>query len=637
MNEFIKIYNQIKQNPYHRNQLINQYINAGMGIYSSTTDPNLKEQVLTKLIEIIPEEPGFYYYMGYTFKDINPQKALPFYKKSYEINPTNIENMIDLCNLLNESENHQEVIELNKKIPFNKEQLSDIRFLTLYVQAKCKTQYYKDALNQLLYVIQIKEKQPAITEKDKEWMFSNYLNLGHIYSILGEYDKSIHFSEKAIQYTKKENLEEKYRLTAYQNLLCFYDYSYSNDIKIKNNLYNELNKLIPNSTPFRHHNKQIINRKLRIGYVSSDFMNHAVANFIYPILKNHNHSKVDIILFPNQTTIFPQFIELNIPYFNILDLSDFEAAKLIYSKEIDILIDLNGHTAKNRLGVFSYNPCPIQVTYLGYPNTTGLNFFKYRITDSIADNQDTKQFYTEELIRLPKCFLLYQSINQIKPIVPRKTKDIIILGSLNKENKNSPHVLKTWKKILYEYKNTKLLIKLEAYDDQETRLEFYKKHLDVDKSRLLLITKTNNEGYNRLFSMIDILLDTFPYSGTTTTCNALYNSIPVVTYNKPDIHAHNVSSSLLINSGFPELVANSEEEYINIVKGLINQPERIDKYKEEIHNKFINLMNPERFMVSYEKLLQEIYEKEATNEKEKEEKEATKEKEEKMTKIEIMF
>jgi len=140
MNEFIKIYNQIKQNPYNRNQLINQYINTGMGIYSSTTDPNLKEQVLTKLIEIIPEEPGFYYYMGYTFKDINPQKALPFFKKSYEINPTNIENMIDLCNLLNESENHQEVIEFNKKIPFNKEQLSDIRFLTLYVQAKWKTQ-----------------------------------------------------------------------------------------------------------------------------------------------------------------------------------------------------------------------------------------------------------------------------------------------------------------------------------------------------------------------------------------------------------------------------------------------------------------------------------------------------------------
>jgi predicted O-linked N-acetylglucosamine transferase (SPINDLY family) len=354
-------------------------------------------------------------------------------------------------------------------------------------------------------------------------------------------------------------------------------------------------------------------------------MNHAVANFIYPILKYHDRTHFDIILFPNQATLFPQFIELNIPNYNIIDLSDIDAAKLINEKEIDILIDLNGHTSKNRLGLFSFNPAPIQLTYLGYPNTTGLDFFKYRITDNIADSIDSTQFYTEELVRLPKCFLLFKSINQTMPVEPRKTKDIIILGSLNKENKNSPDVLKTWKKILESCTNTRLLIKLEAYDDQEARLEFYKKHLGVDKTRLLLITKTNNEGYNRLFSMIDILLDTFPYSGTTTTCNALYNSIPVVTYNKPNIHAHNVSSSLLINSGFPELVARSEDEYINIVSSLIQSPDRINTYKEIIHKAFIKLMEPEPFMKEYESSLTTIYEKNMKN------------REQKYTRIEIEF
>lgn len=211
MNEFVTLYKKIKENPRQRDQKISQFINTGMGIYSNTQDPYIKEKVLNKLIEIVPEEPGFYYFMGYTFKDIDAKKALPYYKKSYEINPMNVENMIDLCNLLNESENHIEVIEMNKKIPFDNNLLSDIRFLTVYVQAKCKTQYYKDALNQLLYVIQQKSQQPSITEKDKDWMFSNYLNLGHIYSILGEYNKSIEYSEKAVEYAKKENLSKKNR------------------------------------------------------------------------------------------------------------------------------------------------------------------------------------------------------------------------------------------------------------------------------------------------------------------------------------------------------------------------------------------------------------------------------------------
>jgi predicted O-linked N-acetylglucosamine transferase (SPINDLY family) len=174
----------------------------------------------------------------------------------------------------------------------------------------------------------------------------------------------------------------------------------------------------------------------------------------------------------------------------------------------------------------------------------------------------------------------------------------------------------------------KVIVKLEAYDDQEARLEFYKKQLGIDKTRLLLMVKTNNSGYNRLFSMIDILLDTFPYSGTTTTCDALFNSIPVVTYYKPNNHAHNVSSSLLINSGLPELVAKSQNEYVDIIKGLISNPERIDRYKETIHKQFMELMNPIPFMKGYEEVLSNIYQRH------KKEKEVT---EEKFTRIEIEF
>ena len=243
------------------------------------------------------------------------------------------------------------------------------------------------------------------------------------------------------------------------------------------------------------------------------------------------------------------------------------------------------------------------MTYLGYPNTTGLTSIQYRITDFIADPLDSKQLYSEKLLRMPSCFLLYKSSFQTEPIVPRKTKQTIILGSLNKEPKITPITLRVWAKILKENPNTKLLIKLESYDNTDSRLAYYMKHLRVDKQRLLLLTRTDDVQYTQLFGMIDIALDTFPYSGTTTTCNALYNSIPVVTMTHKDYHVHNVSASLLKNAGLAELVTTSEAEYSKRVTELVNSVETIDRYKATIHAKFVESMNPVPFMKAYESLL----------------------------------
>ena len=602
---FMNTYNTIKNNHYKRNRFAQEFINEGMSIYSNTTDPYLKEQVLLRLIEIVPEEPGFYYYMGYTFKDIDAEKALPYYKKSYDINPHNIENMIDLCNILYEKEEAKTVIEMNKKIPFNKELLEDIRFLTVYCQCQCKTQYYKDCIKNFLKVNESISNKPMTTEVQIDWIYTNNLNISNLFCILGNFEKALEYTEKAFQISKEYNIKDEKKISALQNLLCVYDYSYYENTREK---YLMINGLIPDTYNFSFTHLRRKNNKIKIGYVSSDFMNHAVANFIYPIIKNHNSELFEIHLFANQKEVYPQFLELNIKIHMILDLTDNEVVELIYNNEIDILMDLNGHTSGSRISIFSFNAAPIQMTYLGFPNTTGLKSIHYRITDGVADSQDTTQFFTEKILRLPKCFLLFHSINQAIPVIPRKTKNIIILGALNKENKNSQNVLETWKKLLKECPNTKLLIKLEAHDDNIARMEYYTKKLDIDKSRLLLLNKLeNNDGYNRLFTMIDILLDTFPYSGTTTTCNTLYNSIPLVTFYKKNIHSHNVSSSLLINSGIPELVAYSEEEYINIVKDLIANPTKIDEYKNTIHDKFMKLMEPKPFMDSYEDLLKKQY------------------------------
>jgi predicted O-linked N-acetylglucosamine transferase (SPINDLY family) len=607
MNEFFLLYEKIKQKIVDNNMKLH-FVNKGMEIYNNTNDLSIKESVLSKLIEIFPNEPAFYYYMGYSFKDVNPYKALPLLQKSYEINPFNIENLIDYCNLLHEYGNSKKVIELNNKMPFG-DYLNDIRLLTIFVNCKYKEFYFKDLLKYLQQLIKEKSKTTAITLHDKQWKFSNYLNAGHILSFLSDHEKSAIYSEKAFDMCKKYKLDKKLLFNGICNLLALDDYRY-HDLNIHYNKCLEINDLYPNKNQYSFNKTHY---KIHIGYVSSDFSIHSVSNFMLPILKNHNRELFEIFIFYNQKIIWEKYSELNIQNYSIYDLSTEEAANLVNSFEIDILFDLNGFTENSRLDIFSLNPSPIQISYLGYPNTTGLKSIHYRITDNIADNSNSLQKYSETLIRMPKCFLLYDSINQDLPIVPRKTKDIIILGSLNNEKKNSKELLETWRTILEVCPNTKLLIKLVSYDDLIERQKFYINKLNVSKDRLILITKVDNDGYNKLFSMVDIVLDTFPYSGTTTTCNSLYNSIPVVTMYNKDYHSHNVSSSLLINVGLDELVCDDINQYINVVKYLTKNPVKIDEYKKTVGEKFKKSMNVHEFMESYENILKDLYNKHVKN------------------------
>jgi hypothetical protein len=333
-----------------------------------------------------------------------------------------------------------------------------------------------------------------------------------------------------------------------------------------------------------------------------------VSNFILPILRNHNRDQFEIYLFANSETVGDDYSKLPVIINKIFSMQDKDVAAIINKLNIDILFDLNGHTVKNRLGIFSYRPAPVQMTYLGYPNTTGLTAMQYRITDSIADSPLSKQRYSEELIRLPKCFLLYDPIHKFV-VNPRKTQSRIILGAINKENKSNTELLNVWKTILEKCQNASILLKLESYDNKEERTSFYLKHLGVTKDRVIVLNKLSDKEYEKVFSMFDIMLDPFPYSGTTTTCNSLYNSIPVVTLYHPDYHVNNVSSSLLINSGFPELVANTKEEYIDITVNLVNNPDRINEYKKTIREGFLRLMEPKQFMNSYESELKRSLEK----------------------------
>ena len=635
MSEFLNAYNQLIQNPKSKPQIGTYVLNQGLTALKATYDIAAKEDILLKLLFIYSELPQLYYEMGNIFKGQNQIKAITWYKMCYQIDPTHHENIIELIKTLFENGVTKQVFEIIdpiKNIPVFQKLMDDVRFLGTYSRCNFQQLYYKNGVLCLLKLIKKASNKPCLTKDEKVTKWSNYHDLGYVFCAMGEIEKSLQYTNKAVDLANKFNLDMWNKLLSFSNSLCYADFLYADNEEIFQQ-YLKINDYLPDKPGFMFESRkkliksmnqsmnqsmsQSMNqsknnnvRKIKIGYLSSDYMYHAVANFIIPILKNHDTTKFEIILYASQQEFNAEiFTNLNIPHHMIKDLSDKDAATLINKHGIDILFDLNGHTVNNRLGIFTFHPAPIQIAYLGFPNTTGLKSIQYRITDSTTDSPNSKQRYSEQLLKLPKCFLLYKSINQDSPITPRKTKGKIILGAINKENKNSNAALETWKIILRDCPNANILIKLETFDNNEERMEFYSSKLEVGRDRIIIINKLQNDEYNKLFSMVDVLLDAFPYSGTTTTCNALFNSIPLVSLYHDNYHAHNVSCSLLINSGLPELVARSKDEYINKIKDLVNNPEQIETYKKTIRGKFLKLMEPGPFMKDYEQILVDVYNK----------------------------
>ena len=627
----MNIYSQLLQNPMSKHQIGTYVYNQGLSIIKSSQTISEKEDVLLKLMIIFTDDAKLYFMMGELYKKPIPIKALVWYKICYQIDPTHKENIIELIKILYENGFTKQVFEIiNPKQSVYKQLMEDPRFLGIYSRCNFQQLYYKNGVPCLLKLINIHASKPCKTREEKEIKWSNYHDLGYVYCAMGEIEKSLQYTNKAVDLANKFGLTMENKLLSFSNSLCFADFLYSDNEDIFKQ-YLKINDYLPDNPCFHYEarrrlirnlyennitkNQIILPKKIKIGYLSSDYMYHAIANFIIPILKNHDKSKFEIILYANQSQFDSEIFTCLKPQYHIIkNMSDKEAAELINKHGIDILFDLNGHTVNNRLGVFTYHPAPIQIAYMGFPNTTGLKSIQYRITDAIVDPPTSKQRYTETLLKLPRCFLLYKSINQTTPIIPRTTptntfSNKIIIAAINKENKNSTAALETWKKILKECPNTQIMIKLETFDNNEERMEFYSQKLDTSPERIILINKLQNDDYNKIFSKIDILLDPFPYSGTTTTCNALFNSIPLVSLYNENYHAHNVSCSLLTNCGLSDLVAKTEEEYIRIIKDLVDNPSKIDQYKQTIGKKFMKLMEPGPFMKDYEGLLMDVYKK----------------------------
>lgn len=331
--------------------------------------------------------------------------------------------------------------------------------------------------------------------------------------------------------------------------------------------------------------------RLRIGYVSSDFCTHPVAFFIEPLLSTHDQAGFEVYLYSNvekEDYITAQIQQRPVVWRRIWGKDDAEVCRMIRGDRIDLLIDLGGLTQRNRLPVFARKPAPVQVTWLGYAHSTGLSTMDYRMSDAVADPPGmTEHLHTEQLYRLPDCFLGYHPPLDpplIEPL-PSQTAGCITFIACNNLAKTNDRLLGWWAEILKQVPGSRLLMKDRHFVSDTAFREGWLDRfaaLGITSDRLgLLGTVKSVHDHLAFLSQADIALDAYPYTGTTTTCETLWMGVPLITLAGPS-HVSRVSASILTCIGVPELIAQTPDDYIRLAVGLADDAERLVYYRTHL-------------------------------------------------------
>ena len=316
-------------------------------------------------------------------------------------------------------------------------------------------------------------------------------------------------------------------------------------------------------------------RPLRVGYLSPDFRTHVVAFFFEPVLAAHDPKRVEAVCYYNHTIVDDTTRRLRDHaqlWRDVAAMSDAELVRLMREDRLDVVVDLAGHTAKSRLTALAQRVAPVQITWLGYPNTTGLAQMDWRITDARADPPGAEAHHTERLLRLPEVFLCYEPPPEAPEIAdpPSVSGAPLSFGVFNNFPKVTDPMLALWARILERTPNSRLLIKTASLRDpgviELARSRMQRAGLDLDRVELAGFTPGRREHLAAVAS-VDVALDTFPYHGTTTTCESLWMGVPVVTL-AGDRHAARVGVSLLQHLALDQFIAHSPDQYVDIASQL---------------------------------------------------------------------
>jgi predicted O-linked N-acetylglucosamine transferase (SPINDLY family) len=317
----------------------------------------------------------------------------------------------------------------------------------------------------------------------------------------------------------------------------------------------------------QHRNTRDPERHLQVGFVSGDFRNHAIANFIEPVLEQlARHPRLSIHAYYNHSTedTVTQRLRGHMDHWNsVVGMSDAELAKKIETDGIDILIDLSGHTAQHRLLTFARKPAPIQASWMGYPGTTGLQAMDYYFCDRhfLPVEQFASQF-TEKIVHLPANapFLPFKDAPEVKPL-PALRQGYVTFGSFNRLSKINPMVIALWAKLLRALPDAHMLLAgLPEEGKYDTLIQWFAQE-GIARERLSFHARSNMPDYMSLHQQVDICLDTFPYTGGTTTMHALWMGVPTLTLTG-STPAGRQGASILGHVDLPQYVAHDQEDFV---------------------------------------------------------------------------
>lgn len=373
-------------------------------------------------------------------------------------------------------------------------------------------------------------------------------------------------------------------------------------------------------TPYLAHEVQYLNdpspdRRLRVGYVSPDFCNHCQSMFTVPLLKNHDHSAFEIYCYSSVrekvevTHLLAAHADV---WRDVADLNDEQLAKIIMDDQIDILVDLTMHMAGGRPLLFARRPAPVQVAWLAYPGTTGSRAIGYRLTDAWLDPidvPDADRRYAERSVRLPDTFWCYDplSVEAAGNSLPADEAGVITFGCLNSPSKLTDDAFALWAKILVAVRGARMILLVANGEARERVCAKFENH-GVHRSRLQFVDFQLRPDYLRTYRRIDIALDTLPCNGHTTSLDAFWMGVPVVTRvgRTPISRA---GYALLANLGLSDLAAQSDEQFVDIAVQLARDRLRLRTLRSDLRQQMERspLMNGERFARGIEAAFRQIW------------------------------
>lgn len=557
--------------------------------------------------------------------------------------------------LLKALEKNDKNIDVNFILSQVYEKLNDIEnaFLGYMTTLKLKPDF--EVARNSLYVLAIKHKKlKLVIDFINEEILLNsskfqlYFDLGNFYKELENYPAAIENYKKYLNYDNQSS-------QAYNNLGAVYfktknpELAIENykkaielgDLELKIDSTNQLlftMNYIPGVSLSDYHNEAIKygkllnekyeqftswkerDEKIKVGFVSGDLKYHPVAYFLMSLIKSYNNKKYEFIIYSTSTTEdeMSNHIRKFISQWKRINIQDpIECAREIHEDGINILIDLAGHShghfAKN-LHIFSMKPAPVQASWLGYFNSTGVEQMDYIILDKHSLKEEEQIYMTEKVINLPETRLNYTppEDNVLYPtIAPAMKNGFVTFGCYQSLLKINKEVLLVWSEILNKIPNAKLRIQEKSLKNEFIKSEFIKELKDYNLyEKVILVEGLDHKEYLNSYAEVDIILDTFPFTGGTTTCEALWMGIPTLTINGDTIIGRQ-TASFLRELKMNEWIADNKEEYIEKAVQLSSKIESLNNIRKNLRQNLLNsfICDSKNFPLDFEEVLAEMWDK----------------------------